>query len=88
MSAVAGSRWRAAKSKRRCWLSYCVAILALAGCKRITVVNADDAIPAGQRFWNLLQTNDVPNAVEMYDSSVWRADSGLHDRWSSLLDGL
>jgi hypothetical protein len=77
------TRW-----KRICWLSCCMATLHLAGCKRVNVVNDDDAIPDGKRFWQLLQTNDVPNAVEMYDSSVWRTDPGLRDRWSTFLDSL
>ena len=88
MSAAASSRWRAARRKRRCWRSYCAVILLLTGCKHLSVANADEAVPAGQKFWQLLQTNDVPNAVEMFDSSVWHADPGLRDRWSSLLDGL
>jgi hypothetical protein len=63
---------------RRCWLGYCVASLFVAGCKRFNVVNADDAMPAGQEFWQLLRTNDVANALEMFAPSVWRADPNLH----------
>jgi hypothetical protein len=88
MSAAANSRWRAASGKRRCWHSYGAVIVLLTGCERLSVVNADEADPVGQKFWQLLQTSDVANAVEMYDSSVWRTDPGLHDRWSSLLAGL
>jgi hypothetical protein len=65
-----------------------VAFLLVAGCKRASVVNADRAIPDGQKFWQLLQTTDLPSAVEMYDPSVWRADPDLRDRWSRFLDGL
>ena len=88
VSDTARGSWQRASWKHSFWLRCCMASLLLAGCKRFSVVNPDDAIPAGQKFWQLLQTSDVPNAVEMYDPSVWSADSDLRDRWSRLLDGL
>jgi hypothetical protein len=85
VSDVVRGSWRTASGKHGFWLRFCMTGLLLASCKRI---NPDDAIPEGQKFWQLLRTSDVPNAVEMFDPSVWSADPNLRDRWSRLLDGL
>jgi hypothetical protein len=84
---VRGS-WRTARGKHRLWLCVGMASLLLASCKSFSVVNPDDAILAGQKFWQLLQTSDVPKAIEMYNPSVWSADPDRRDRWSTFLDAL
>src|SRR3954462_9385582 len=52
---VRGS-WRTARGKHRLWLCVGMASLLLASCKSFSVVNPDDAILAGEKFWHLLQT--------------------------------
>jgi hypothetical protein len=58
------------------------------GCRGCNTVNADAATPAAQRFWQLLQANDVAKAMDMYEGSIWHGNMEQHSLWSGFLTGL
>jgi hypothetical protein len=70
---------------RHLWQLICLVFLLVAGCKRVSKVDPDAAAPLAATFWQSLRNNDVPNAIELYDSSLWLSDPELRSRWFRFL---